>query len=91
MSVELGDRVKHLIHGFEGIVTGHHRWLTGCDSITVRPEQLRDGKPIDDICVDVTLVTVTQKRAVVLGNAGGTTATDAIPGGPHESPPSRHR
>ena len=48
--IELGDRVRHVIHGFEGIVEGYHCWLTGCDSVTIRPTDLnKDGQPHDDL------------------------------------------
>ena len=40
---EIGDRVRERVTGLEGIVTGTHQWLTGCDTCTIQPA-MADGK-----------------------------------------------
>lgn len=45
--IELGDRAKDRITGFEGIVVAEMAWLFGCRRLTLQPEALKDGKPVD--------------------------------------------
>lgn len=49
---KLGDKVKHRVNGFIGIVTGRTEWLYGCVGLTVQSQQLKDGKPIESVCYD---------------------------------------
>lgn len=37
MEICIGVKVRDRITGFEGIVTGHVRYLTGCDQFLVQP------------------------------------------------------
>ena len=50
--VELGDRVRDRITGLEGIAVARTSWLYGCERITIQPERLKDGKPLDTYTVD---------------------------------------
>lgn len=44
--MNVGDRVKDQVTGFEGIVVAKTEWLHGCVRLTVQPEKLdKDGKP----------------------------------------------
>lgn len=53
MSVNLGDRVKHRVHGFTGIVTVRAEHLYGCNQVFVKPEKLdKDGKEAPGIWID---------------------------------------
>lgn len=45
--VDIGDRVKCKITGVEGIVFSHSLWLNGCSTISVQPQVLKDGLPVD--------------------------------------------
>jgi len=45
--MKLGDKVKDSISGFEGIMTGHIRYAHNCDRVLVRPQAMKDGKPIE--------------------------------------------
>ena len=40
--IQLGDRAKDRISGFEGIVIGIGQWLHGCRRISIQPTELRD-------------------------------------------------
>jgi len=51
-AIELGDRAKDAITGFEGIVVARAEWLNGCDRFIIQPEQLKDGKLIDSLWFD---------------------------------------
>ena len=49
---QLGSKVRCRITGFEGIVMGQHRYLYGCLTYSVKPAELKDGKPIDSVGFD---------------------------------------
>ncbi len=81
---QIGDRVRDRITSFEGIVIGKSHWLTGCDTVGIRPEELHDGKPIEVQYFDVTRVKILNEGAIKLPirplaaiNAGG--PTEATP------------
>lgn len=48
----LGLTVRDRISGFVGVVTGHVRYLTGCNQLLVQPRVGGDGKWIDSQWVD---------------------------------------
>jgi len=48
----LGDKVKCKITGFEGICIGRVHFLFGNNRIIIQPEELKDGKIIDDECLE---------------------------------------
>lgn len=84
--ISLGDRVKDRISGVKGICVGYHYWLYGCERITIQPEEHKDGKPADGICVDAAQVEVV-KAGVIKGYvppAGVVDSRDVIsrPAGP---------
>jgi hypothetical protein len=45
--VKLGDKVKDRVTGLTGIVIARTDWLNGCIRMTVQPQELKDGKPVD--------------------------------------------
>jgi hypothetical protein len=54
----LGDRVRDRITGFVGIVVGRSNHISGCDTMGIQPEALKDGAPqevrwFDDLRVDL--------------------------------------
>lgn len=62
--VELGDKVKDRVTGFEGIVIGIHLWLYGCRRISIQPQELKDGKPIEAISIDEPQCEILERGAV---------------------------
>lgn len=46
-AARLGDRVKDRVSGFTGVVTSLHRYLQGCDRMTVQPPTGGDGKLLE--------------------------------------------
>ena len=52
MEIELGKKARDNITGFEGIVTGHCRYLYGCDQYLLNPPCGEDGKKIDGEWMD---------------------------------------
>ena len=49
---ELGQKVKDVVTGLEGIVTSRTEYLTGCIHCGVQPQNLKDGKPQDPEWID---------------------------------------
>ncbi len=47
MTINLGDKCKDRITGFTGTCVAKTQWLYGCMRITIQPDGLHDGKPID--------------------------------------------
>ena len=84
-TVNLGDKVKDTVSGYEGIVIGKSDFLFGCTRIAVQAVGLHEEKPIESQWFDepqVELVTP------------GVVATDSRPkaertGGPMPSTPKR--
>ena len=44
--MKLGDLVKDIISGFEGIVVADTQWLNGRRRLILQPRGLHEGKPI---------------------------------------------
>jgi hypothetical protein len=81
--VKLGDKVKHMITGFEGIAIGITSYLSGCDQVGIRPQGLHEGKPVNVYWFDVTLVEVIEPDKV-----RPTKTMKEDPGGPQPTPSS---
>ena len=66
--INLGDKARDSISWFEGIVIAITNWLNGCQRITIGPQALHDGKPIESHTFDaeqVVLVTAAPQKAMV--------------------------
>lgn len=50
--IQLGDRARDRITGLTGIVIGRTTWLRNCDRLTLQPEDLHDGRPVDVVSFD---------------------------------------
>lgn len=47
MEIKLGDKARDMITGFEGIITAHIKYITGCDQFGLKPAKLnKEGLPI---------------------------------------------
>jgi hypothetical protein len=70
--IELGDIVRDTITGFEGVAVATTEWLNGCRRISIQPQKLHDGKPIESDWFDETQVAVVKKsRKRELAKTGG--------------------
>lgn len=58
--LKLGDKARDKISGFSGIVVAITEWLNGCLRITIQPQELKDGKPIDNHTFDAEQVEVVE-------------------------------
>lgn len=63
MDIQLGDKAKDQITGFEGIVTGRCNYISGCDQILLVPPA-KDGDYKDSHWFDIDRCTVVKKAAV---------------------------
>jgi hypothetical protein len=62
--VKLGDKVKDRVTGLTGIVIARTDWLNGCIRMTVQPQELKDGKPVDSSCFDIEELVLLKAGAV---------------------------
>lgn len=69
--IELGDIAKDSITGFEGVVTCVAQWLHGCRRLTLQPQELRDGKPVETSSFDEPQLVLVAKQAAAASNETG--------------------
>jgi hypothetical protein len=50
--IKLGDKVRDVVTGFEGIAIAKTEWLFGCIRFTVQPTKLDNGKILDTATFD---------------------------------------
>lgn len=62
-NVQLGDRVRDKLSGFQGIVIGITYWLHNCIRIGVSPEEMKDGKPVESQWFDEPQLGIIEKHA----------------------------
>ena len=67
--IKMGQTVKDKITGFEGIVTGHCQYISGCDQLLVQPRVGSDGKKADAYWFDLQRLEVTNEEQVTLDNS----------------------
>lgn len=78
----LGDKVKHTITPFEGIVISRTEWYNGCLRYMVQSQDLKDGKPVDPQSFD-------DEELVAAGE--GVKPSRRETGGPMPAPPKTGR
>lgn len=62
--VELGDRVRDIVTGMQGVAIGITKWITGCDTVTFQPSLKADGSKPDTEFVDINRLVIIEKAAV---------------------------
>lgn len=73
--IELGQKVKDRITGFEGVVTGRCNYISGCDQALVTPPVDKDGKHVDAHWFDIQRLEGLDAPLVTLDN-GATPGAD---------------
>lgn len=66
--IELGQKVKDRITGFEGVVTGRCAYISGCDQALVTPPVDKEGKHVEAHWFDVQRLQVLPDRVITLDN-----------------------
>lgn len=61
-TLKLGDKAKDEISGFQGTIVAITEWLNGCRRITIQPEQLFEGKPVEHHTFDAEQVSKVEER-----------------------------
>jgi hypothetical protein len=64
MTIELGDKVKDKVSGFNGVVVSKTKYLNGCCRVGVKPQSLEKGSTIDEEWFDVGQLEIVDKKAV---------------------------
>lgn len=75
--LESRARVRDVLTGYEGVITGRMQWLYSGNRYVVQSQALHDGKPVDSIV----------RHAKQLEVLGAGQAVGAIKGGPAPSVP----
>jgi len=57
-NVNLGDIAEDIVTGFKGTVVAVTNWLNGCQRVTLQPNELKDGKPVESYTFDVEQIQV---------------------------------
>lgn len=75
--IELGDVARDTITGFTGVVVADTKWLHGCRRLSLQPQELKDGRPMEGATFDEPQLELVRAKA-----AKGTSET----GGPRPEP-----
>jgi hypothetical protein len=77
--MNLGDKLRDRVTGFEGIAVARTEWLNGCVRFAIQPHQLHEGKVIDATYFDAEQLEVVEAKAVQLKvkETGGDRVTPA--------------
>ena len=50
--IKLGMKLRDAITGLVGIAVARTEWIHGCVRWTIQPQEIKDGKPVDNYTVD---------------------------------------
>lgn len=60
--INLGDKVKDVVTGFEGVAVAKIEYLNGCRRYEIKPDKLKDGKTIDSEWIDIQQLKVVEEN-----------------------------
>lgn len=86
---ELGNRIKDLVSGVEGITTGRIEYLNGCVQYNIIPAVDKDGKAVESYYHDqnqLVLIGEGITKQIKTGNPAGSKNTGAAPSQPKVRP-----
>jgi hypothetical protein len=63
--IELGQKVRDKVTGFEGIVVCVSEWLNGCHRVGVKPPLDKDGNDRDEYWVDAKQLEIIDKENIL--------------------------
>lgn len=84
MKPKIGDRAKDIVTGFTGIITGKHKWISGCDTVTLQSQEMHNGEPVKTRGCDINCIEVLE-RGAVKANDHKLPAREKV-GGPRDTP-----
>jgi hypothetical protein len=76
--VDMGHRGRDLITGFEGVVTGHCQYISGCNQVLLSPKVDEKGGKVDAEWFDEQRVEEIEAEPILLDN-GATPGFDKAP------------
>jgi hypothetical protein len=62
---KLGDKVRDVVTGYEGIATAVTEWLNKCVRYAVTSQDLHEGKPIEAKWFDEEQLEVVEEKSIV--------------------------
>lgn len=74
MRLELGDEVRDVVTGYQGIIVTRSEFLNKCVRHAVQSQELKDGKPVDSQYFDeeqLEIVTAQKIRSPKVVQTGG--------------------
>ena len=88
--IEFGSKVKDIVTGFKGTVTGKCEYLNGCVQYCVTPKMKNDKRPSGEWIDDQQLVVLKngeKKNTTIDGNVLAKIVKKGKTGGPSGNPP----
>jgi hypothetical protein len=74
--INLGQKVRCTVTGFEGIATAECKYLNGCLQYCVKPKMGADGKMPDGVWLDVQQLEVVEDGVRIKSRDGGGEMSD---------------
>ncbi len=68
MRLQLGEKAKHKITGFTGIIIARTEWLNGCWRMTLQSHKLKDGIPVEPQTFDEFDLELVEDKKVKAGS-----------------------
>ena len=71
--IKLGSFVKDPITGLRGMAIARSEWLWGCTRIGVQPQELKDGRPVEETWFDearLEIVVEAENKVTAAGSGG---------------------
>lgn len=75
--IALGSKAKDKITGFSGIVTGHARYITGCDQYLLNAKATSDGQ-VHSLWVDENRLEVAKDKPICIYKGSGPSGGPAM-------------
>lgn len=89
MAVKLGDKVRDVITGFEGINTGWLQYIHGCKRVLIAPPVDKDGKLLESQWFDEQRVELVEAREIPDTMKGEAKLPGGIDSDPRPEAPTR--
>lgn len=81
--INLGDIAKDTITGLTGAVVSRHEYLNGCVRVSLQPNEIKDGRPVEATTFDIEQIEVIQPAAhKMLARTGGPESAPSRPSTP---------
>lgn len=67
MSIQLGDKARDKVTGYEGICVARTDWISGCARLTLQPPAGKDGKIPDAQTFDEPMLELVKAQVLPTG------------------------